>query len=280
MEKPVWTKILTVVTLIAFAANSVIGRQGLLSGGIGAGTFACARVLFGALALSALVGPRRCLEKGDWKSAIALVAYAYCFSFAYLEVEAGPGALILFAVVQITMLGCALLRGEWLRPIQWCGLALAMGALTWWLWPKSGSPALGGCLTMGLAGIGWGTYSLLGVGKSNPVLRTAGNFLRAAPLALGTLVIVQVLRPEPIPDRVGLAWAALTGAVTSGMGYVLWYTALKGLSVSQAGIAQLTVPVIAAGSGILFLGEPATITFGLTALFVLLGVGLATLQRR
>ena len=279
MPHPSRTQVLTAATLIAFAANSVIGRQGLLSGDIGAGTFACARVIFGALALVVLVGPRRSLQAGDWPAAIALVGYAYCFSYAYLEVGAGAGALVLFAVVQVTMLGFALYKGERLQPIQWGGLVLALSALAWWLWPRSGSPALGSCLTMALAGLGWGTYSLLGVGRSSPVQRTAGNFLRAVPLSVGVLLVMSWIRPEPSPGVVGIGWAALTGAVTSGFGYVLWYTALRGLSASHAGIAQLTVPVIAAGGGIAFLGEPATASFAWAASLILLGVGLATVPR-
>lgn len=274
------TALLTVFTLVAFAANSVIGRQGLLSGDIGAGTFAAARLGAGALALLAFCGPRRAWDGGGWPSSFALVGYAFLFSYAYLAVDAGTGALILFTVVQVTMLGWGWLQGERLRAAQWSGLALALGAMGWWLWPRAGSPALAGTLAMAAAGIGWGVYSIQGLGSVDPVARTAGNFLRSALLAAAVLPLLLLWRGERAPGLEGLGWAALTGAVTSGMGYVLWYRALQGLTSSQAGVAQLTVPVIAAAGGVLLLDEPATPRFVMAAGLILVGVALATLRGR
>ncbi len=274
------TLLLTIATLVAFAANSVIGRQGLLSGDIGAAGFAAARLGAGASALLVLCGPARAWAAGDWPSTVALVGYAFLFSYAYLEVDAGSGALILFTVVQVTMLGWGRLRGERLRAAQWTGLALALGAMAWWLWPRSGSPPLAGTLAMGAAGIGWGVYSIQGLGSLDPVGRTAGNFVRSALLAGMVLPLLLFWRPEPVPGWEGLGWAALTGAVTSGLGYVLWYKALRGLTSSQAGIAQLTVPVIAAAGGVLLLNEVATARFMIAAVLILTGVALATFQAR
>ena len=267
--------VLTGLTLVCFAANSVIGRQGLLSGDIGAGSFALARLVSGALFLLLLCGPRRTLRGGDWPSALALAGYALCFSYAYLRIDAGAGALILFAVVQVTMLGAAHLRGDRLGTRQALGLLLAMGALAYWLWPSAASPDPLGTLAMAAAGVGWGLYSLLGLGGGDPVQRTAGNFWRGALLTGLVLPLLLLQEPEPLPGLRGLGWAVLTGAVTSGLGYVLWYAALKGLRASQASIAQLTVPVLAALGGILFLGEPVSLEFTLVAAAVLLGVAMA-----
>lgn len=270
---------LTAFTMIAFAANSVLGRLGLQGGDIGAGSFALIRLISGALVLALLVTPPRTLGSGSWKGGMALFIYAAFFSYAYLQLTAGTGALILFTVVQITMVGAGLLSGERFTLLQWTGLLSALFALGWLLSPGLEAPPIMGALVMAIAGIGWGIYSLLGRNTgADPTHNTAGNFLRASLIGLACLLpLILFIIPEQRPGLPGVIWAILSGALTSGLGYALWYKALKQLSATRAGIAQLTVPVIAALSGVLFLQEPMTWRFALSSLIILGGVGLATL---
>ena len=272
---------LTALAMIAFAANSVIGRLGLVEGGIGAGSFAMIRLASGALVLALIVGPVRSLAAGSWQAALALLAYAAFFSYAYLALPAGTGALILFAMVQITMVGAGLVAGERLGTLQWSGMAMAGLALIWLLSPGLDTPPLLAASAMAISGIGWGLYSLMGragTGSENdPTQRTAGNFLRASVLAALCLPVALLAYPEPVPHTKGILLAILSGAVTSGLGYVIWYMALRDLAATKAGIAQLTVPAIAALGGILFLYEPISIRFVLASVLILAGVGIATM---
>jgi len=272
---------LTAFTMIAFAANSVLGRLGLQGGDIGAGSFALIRLISGALVLAMLVSPMRAVRSGSWKGSFALFIYAAFFSYAYLQLAAGTGALILFAIVQITMVGAGLLSGERFTPLQWTGLLSALLALGWLLSPGLEAPPLIGALAMTIAGIGWGAYSLLGRNTgADPTHNTAGNFLRASLIGLACLLpLILFIAPEQRPGLNGVIWATLSGALTSGLGYALWYKALKQLSATRAGIAQLTVPAIAALGGVLFLQEPLTLRFALSSLIILGGVGLATLTQ-
>ena len=283
------TFILTTLAMIAFAANSVIGRSGLVEGGIGAGSFAMIRLASGALVLALIVGPARSLSAGSWQAALALLTYAAFFSYAYLALPAGTGALILFAMVQITMVGAGLVAGERLNPLQWSGMMVAGAALIWLLSPGLDTPPLLAASAMAVSGIGWGLYSLIGrrntggpdtKGKNDPTQRTAGNFLRATVLAALCLPLALLAHPEPMPHTQGILLAILSGAVTSGLGYVIWYMALRNLAATKAGIAQLTVPAIAALGGILFLGEPISARFLLASALILAGVGIATLTGR
>jgi drug/metabolite transporter (DMT)-like permease len=270
---------LTALTMVAFAANSVLGRQGLLGGDIGAGSFALIRLLSGALVLAVIVSPKRALKSGSWRGGLALFVYAAFFSYAYLQLAAGTGALLLFAIVQITMVGAGLLAGERLTLVQWSGVFAALGALGWLLSPGLEAPPMTGALTMMIAGLGWGVYSLLGRDTpKDPTQNTAGNFIRASLIgALCLLPLILWAMPEQRAGLHGTAWAMLSGGLTSGLGYALWYVALKHLSAARAGVAQLTVPAIAALGGVLFLDEPVTWRFSISCLIILGGVALATL---
>lgn len=270
---------LTSLAMIAFAANSVLGRMGLLGGDIGAGSFALIRLISGALVLGLIAGVSTVHTSGSWRGGLALFIYAAFFSYAYLQLAAGTGALLLFAMVQITMVGAGLLNGERFTWLQWGGLVAALLALGWLLSPGLEAPPLIGALVMMIAGFGWGLYSLIGrTSKNDPTMTTAGNFLRAS--LIGVIILVPIIiwvSPEPTPGTRGIFLAILSGAITSGLGYAVWYMALKGLSATRAGVAQLTVPAIAALGGILFLDEDLTLRFGLASLIILAGVGVATL---
>lgn len=220
------------------------------------------------------------MRQSNWVSALSLFSYAAFFSYAYLSLTAGTGALILFAAVQITMVGSGLISGEKLSPRQSLGTVSALAGLVYWLGPSVEAPPILGALMMIISGISWGVYSLRGRGAEDPAQQTAGNFLRAGLLCLLLIPLVFVLKTEQSLSQTGIALALLSGTVTSGLGYVIWYMALKHLSAIKAGLAQLSVPVIAAIGGIIFISEPLTLRFAITAFVILLGVGLATLTPR
>lgn len=263
------------LALIAFAANSVLARLALIDGAIGPLGFTTLRILSGAVFLVLLVGLRRARIAGNWAGALALLGYALFFSLAYLSLPAGTGALILFAMVQITMLGVGLITGERLRLLQWFGAALAVMGLIYLLSPGIAAPDPLGALAMGISGICWGAYSLLGRGGSDPTAQTAGNFARAAFVVAVMVLPIYLLLPEAPPRSEGVLYALLSGVITSGLGYAIWYRALKSITAIRAGLAQLSVPVIAAFGGILFLSEPLTLRFTLSTLIIFAGLGLA-----
>ena len=275
------TVALTTLVMIAFAANSVLGRLGLLGGEIGAGSFALVRLVSGAIVLALITSPRQAMNAGTWRGGLALLVYAGFFSYAYLELSAGTGALLLFAMVQITMVGAALIAGERFTILQWGGILVAFAALAWLLLPGLDTPPIIAALAMLIAGIGWAAYSLIGrTATSTPTLNTAGNFWRASCIGIIVLLpIVLWIAPEQRPGRTGILIAIISGGITSGLGYALWYSALKSLTAMRAGVAQLTVPAIAAFGGILFLSEAPTLRFILASCLILLGVGMATLTR-
>lgn len=270
---------LTSLAMTAFAANSVLARLAMQAADAGPYSFTLIRIVSGAVILALLVSPRRAMTSGSWLSAAALLAYAAAFSLAYLSLTAGTGALILFALVQITMIGWGLAQGERLTPARWLGLLLAICGLVWLLLPGLDAPPLAGAGLMALSGIAWGIYSLRGRGKPAPTASTAGNFLRAAILALLIALPLLFLLPETPPSPAGITYAILSGAVTSGLGYAIWYAALRDLTASLAGIAQLTVPALAALGGMLALGEPLTPRFLSATTAILLGVALASLAK-
>ena len=277
------TLILTLIALIAFAANSVLARLGLTIGEIGPWGFSLIRLVSGAVILALLVSRKNGVIKaatyGSWSGAAALLVYAAFFSYAYLSLPAGTGALILFALVQVTMVGAGLFLGERLTALQWLGSILAMGGLIYLLTPNIAPPDPIGAFAMALAGLGWGIYSLLGRNTSSqsPTEKTAGNFLRAALLAALLSLPVLFIWPENLPALKGIGFAVASGAITSGLGYAIWYAALKSLPATRAAIAQLSVPPLAALGGILFLSEPVTQRFMIATVIIFAGIILATL---
>lgn len=265
--------------MTAFAANSVLGRMGLIGTEIGAGSFALIRLASGAAILVLICALQSKKISGSWVGGLALLAYAACFSYAYIALSAGMGAIILFAMVQITMLGWGVRRGERLSGLQWTGFAIAIAALIWLVSPSVEAPPLLATAAMALAGIGWGAYSLLGRGVADPTAATTGNFVRASLLGLPILAAALWVAPEPIPPRDGVLIAMVSGAITSGLGYVIWYQVVTQISASRAGIAQLSVPALAAIGGVVFLAEPISLRFALSTAAILGGVGLAVLTR-
>lgn len=270
---------LTVVAMIAFAANSLLCRIALAHLTIDAASFSSIRLLAGALALAVMLRLRRAAPAraaADGWAAVMLFAYVALFSFAYLTLAAGTGALILFGAVQLTMFGAGLYGGERFRAGAWCGLALAVGGLVVLLSPGLAAPPPAGAAMMAGAGVAWGVYSLRGRGVADPLAATAANFARATPLAL---LLSLVLVFDARIDAHGAALAVASGALTSGLGYVIWYAALPGLSALRAATVQLAVPPIAAFGGVLFLSEAITLRLVAASIAILGGVALVMLTR-
>jgi drug/metabolite transporter (DMT)-like permease len=276
--------LLTALTMVAFAANSLLNRAALTDGGIDAVSFGTVRLWAGAVTLVllgvvlrgrvALGGP------GRLSGVLGLVLYIYGFSVAYVALDAGLGALLLFGTVQVTMFAGSLIGGERPPLLRWLGAALAFSGLAWLLWPGgSVAVSLVHGTAMVIAGFGWGVYSLAGRKAEDPLLSTGANFVLAAPLGFLLGLLIPVSPDATAPEVTGLVLAILSGAVTSGLGYALWYHVLPELKGSVAAVAQLTVPVIAMAGGMVFLGETLTGQFALAALIVLGGVGLSVLKR-
>lgn len=280
MAFPLRLFLVTALAMTAFAANSVLARLAMATGEAGPWSFTLIRLVSGAVVLALIVSPRRAIGSGGWASGAALLLYAAAFSLAYLTLATGTGALILFAIVQITMIGWGILQGERLAAARWAGLALALGGLVWLLLPGLEAPPLIGALLMGAAGVGWGIYSLRGRGASQPTVLTAGNFARACVLAIVIAGPALLLSGEASPSIEGVVYALASGAITSALGYAIWYAALRDLSASLAAIAQLTVPAIAAIGGMVFLSEPLTLRFVIATGLILGGVALASFARR
>lgn len=271
---------LTALALLAFAGNSLLCRAALRDTAIDPASFTLLRIVSGALVLALLIGLRRPaqLRVGSWASAAALFAYAIAFSYAYIGLSAGTGALILFGAVQASMLGWALLRGERFGALQMLGFALAIAGLVALLLPGLSAPPLGSALLMLLAGVAWGVYSLRGRGAGDPTAATAGNFLRAVPMAGAALALALLLAPDAVQiDLPGSLYAVASGALTSGLGYAIWYRALPQLRASAAATVQLSVPVITAVAGVILLSEPVSLRLVLASAAVLGGVALVVL---
>jgi drug/metabolite transporter (DMT)-like permease len=264
-----------IFVLLAFAANSVLCRMALRSSGIDPASFTSIRLLTGALTMWALVRltrPGRSLG-GDWRSATALLIYAVAFSFAYVSVTAGTGALLLFGAVQLIMISAGLFAGE---RIDWgigLGWGVAVAGLVLLLLPGLSAPPTLKAMMMLCAGIFWGIYSLRGRRSIDPLCDTAGNFVRAAP---GALLITALLWRHVSLDRAGVLLAVLSGAIASGLGYVAWYRILPRLSAITAANMQLSVPVIAAIAGVLLFGETITLRLAVSSVMVLGGIAVAT----
>ena len=276
--------------MLAFAGNSLLCRVALKDTPIDAASFTSIRLVSGAITLWLIVKMRRRSQadvgQGNWISALALFVYAIAFSFAYVQLSAATGALLLFGAVQATMIGRGLWVGDKLGALQWAGFLLAVAGLAGLLLPGLSAPPMTSAAWMISAGVAWGVYSLRGKGAGDPTHVTAGNFIRAAPMAvLLSLVIFAGSRlggrvGEPALDTNGLLYAVASGAITSGIGYAIWYTALPALKATQAATVQLSVPVIAALGGVLMLGESLSWRLALASLAILGGIALVILEKR
>ncbi|MBL8806101.1 MAG: DMT family transporter [Rhodospirillales bacterium] len=274
------TILLTCVALVAFAANSLLARAALADAAIDAASYTAVRMISGAAILVAVVFLRRRegairARPGSWISALAIFAYALAFSLAYLRLGAATGAVILFACVQGTMVLWGIARAERPHLYEIAGLAVAFAALLWLLLPRLDAPDPLGSALMALAGAAWGVYSVRGRGAGDPIDATAGNFVRAAilclPLAAAPLFGGHASGP-------GLLLAVVSGAVTSGLGYVVWYRVLPHLTTTQAAAVQPAAPVIAAFGGVMLLGEPLTARLIIASAGILGGLALAALK--
>lgn len=277
--------LLTLLALIAFAGNSLLCRAALAHTQIDAASFTTIRLISGAVVLCALVMLRnrnhrdgaKAKGHGNWLSALALFVYAAGFSFAYIQLNTGMGALILFGAVQTSMIAFGLWRGERFTTAQWLGLLMAFSGLTGLLLPGLSAPPLTGAMLMIAAGIAWGVYSLRGKGAGDPLQVTAGNFSRTVPMAL--LLSLMLLSRASL-DSAGVYYALLSGALTSGVGYAIWYSALPLLKVTTAATVQLSVPLLAALGGVVLLQEPVTLRLLLAALAILGGIALVVLTAK
>lgn len=271
---------LTLLALIAFAGNSLLCRLALAQTPIDSTTFVTIRLLSGALILWLALYLQKQGDKmeGSWPGALALFIYALAFTFAYTHIPAGTGALLLFATIQISMILYGMFIGERLSFWQITGLGLAIVGLIILMLPKVGAPPLlYGCIMI-ISGLAWSVYSLLGRGTRNPTSATAGNFIRATPMAL--ILFLCMLPTSSITlDTAGIGYAIASGAITSGLGYILWYAAVRELKVTQAATVQLSVPLITAFGGTLFLGELITSTLIISSIAIILGVSLVIMSR-
>jgi drug/metabolite transporter (DMT)-like permease len=265
--------------MVAFAANSLLCRLALGEGHIDAASFTTVRVLSGALTLLLIVLPRwrrDGRQPADWRAAAMLFAYMAFFSFAYLSLSAGAGALLLFGAVQLTMFAVALRSGESFTGWAWIGLGLAVAGIVYLVSPGVTAPDPLGTLLMVVAGVAWGFYSLLGRRAQDPLEATANNFLLSIPLVMA--VSLFFLGDLQLSGR-GVVLAIASGSIASGLGYVIWYAALRGLKATSAATVQLSVPVIAAIGGVILLAEPVTVRLVLASLATLGGIALVLTQR-
>jgi len=275
------TILYTVFALIAFAFNSILCRLALRGEEADAAGFTAVRLASGAVALIVISyffsKKKGTLSSGSWPSAFFLFAYAICFSFAYLGLTAGTGALILFGAVQMTMIAVAIIKGERPPALEWLGLAVAVGGLVYLVFPGLASPPLYSSLLMAAAGAAWGFYTLRGKGSGDPLANTTGNFIRSVPMI--AIAAIPFFSKIHLSNR-GIMLAVLSGAVTSGIGYTVWYAALKFHTSTRAAVLQLAVPVIAAAAGVLLLDEVATVRLAIAAALILGGIGLTIMGRR
>jgi drug/metabolite transporter (DMT)-like permease len=274
------TLLLTAAAMVCFAGNSLLCRLALRNGAIDPVSFTAVRLGSAALVMTALawIAGRGRAHGESWTSAAVLSGYAIAFSLAYVQIGAGLGALLLFGAVQLTMIGWGLLQGERPGSGQWAGLALAIAGLLVLTHPGVSGAPLTGVGLMLLAGVGWGVYSLRGRRSADPLQTTAANFVRTLPL-VALMVAVSMLIERPHLSTPGAAAAVASGALTSGIGYVIWYRALSGLTALQAASVQLTVPVLAAAGGVLFLGEHLTLELVGAAALILGGLAGVILGR-
>jgi len=270
-----WLKtfVYTTFALITFAANSILCRLALGTSQIDPVSFATIRIVSGAFSIGIIGGMLKgnlSKHPGNWFSAFTLTLYATCFSLAYMSLSAGTGALILFGAVQVTMFIWGLWKGERPRIFQWGGFLVALAGFVYLMLPRLETPSLSSALLMALSGVSWGIYSIRGGGVEDPVAVTGDNFLRAVPM----LIPINLLVFNHLDMSLsGAMLAILSGAVTSGVGYVIWYEALKDLAPTRAAVSQLFVPVIAAMGGAVFLYEQLTMHLIVSALMIISGAG-------
>ena len=273
------TILYTILALVAFAANSVLCRIALRNGTIDAASFSAIRLAGGAATLLFVTA---CTRKGavqttgSWTSAGMLFLYAVPFSFAYTRLTTGTGALILFGCVQVTMMSAALWTGERPHSLQWFGLGLALAGLVYLMLPGLAAPPLAGASLMALAGFSWGVYSLRGRWSASPLAQTTSNFVRSVPLVLAVSLVAL---PHFYVEREGALFAVASGTLASGLGYVVWYLALRGLTATRAAVVQLAVPILAAAGGVIFLREIISERLIISAAMVLGGIALALFGR-
>lgn len=265
----------TVFALVAFGSNSLLCRLALKQMGIDPVSFTSLRILSGALTLGVLLVARRATRRplsGSWLSALMLFLYAAGFSYAYVRLSTATGALILFGTVQVTMISSGIVRGERLTHWQWGGFWVALGGLVYFLFPGLSAPPWREAALMVSAGVAWGGYSLRAKGVVDPIETTAGNFLRGALL---TILLSLVTIRERHLTTLGVTFALISGSITSALGYVIWYTALRTLKATQAAVVQLAVPILAALAGIVVVGEPVTQRLLRATVIILGGIALA-----
>jgi drug/metabolite transporter (DMT)-like permease len=270
----------TSITMLAFAGNSILCRMALRDGAIDPASFTSIRLLSGAVALLLIVRltsrDASVRQHGGWTSAFVLFLYAVCFSYAYISLSAGAGALILFGFVQGTMIAMALWSGDRPSIAEWLGWLLAFGGLVWLLIPGIEAPSTVGATLMALAGIAWGVYSIRGREETNPLVSTCSNFVYS--IAFVVILTAITFSGASMSQR-GIVLAVISGAITSGVGYVIWYAALNYLRAMQAALVQLSVPAIAAAGGVILLAEPISLRLMTSGALILGGISLALVQK-
>lgn len=274
------------LALIAFAANSVLCRMALGSDSIDPVSFTSIRLIGGAIALTVIYlftkEPKQKKEAScncyiDWYTGIALYIYAFAFSLAYISLSSGTGALILFGSVQITMLIAATKRGEKMRFYQWIGFLIAVAGIVYLVSPGISAPDIYGASLMIVSGIAWGVYSIAGKSVTNPISATKGNFIKASIIAIPvSMIALKSYQATPL----GLSLALISGVITSGLGYVIWYKVVPLITTTQAAVLQLLVPLLAAIGGVLFIAEDFTLRLAISSLLILGGVILSVLTKK
>ena len=272
---------LTAIALIAFAANTVLGRLALGSGSIDAAGFTVVRLFSGAVVLFLITMGGKSGDsipaRGGWFPAAMLFLYAITFSFAYLSLDTGTGALILFGAVQITMIAASLLAGHRLHASEWIGVTVAFAGFVYLVLPGVTAPSTAGFVLMSVAGMAWGIYTVKGRGSRFPLADTAWNFMRTVPF----IAVLGIVGMEQLHfSKEGILLAVLSGGITSGVGYAVWYAALGALSATQAAVVQLLVPVLAALGGVVFVSETLTLRLLVSAVMILGGILMVVLGKR
>ena len=270
----------TALALLAFAGNALLCRMALGEGLIDAASFTTIRVISGAVMLLIIMLPRWRSQRRaptNWWTVTMLYTYMVFFSFGYVSLDAGTGAVIGFAAVQLTMFAAALRRGERFSLAAWCGLATAAAGVIYLLLPGISTPDPVGALWMTIAGIGWGVYSIIGSAGHDSGEATANNFIGAIPLAIAVQLF---FLDNSNLTNAGVTLAIISGAITSGLGYILWYTAIRELRVSTAATVQLSVPIIIAAGGALLLDEAITLRLLIAAIVTLGGIAIVLRARK